>query len=87
MATEASESVVSTQALRYCSFCHKSENDVVMLVASEPAFICDDCVFLSLAVVQEHEVIRRFRRALAPRNSALGGRETDAETQPGAADA
>jgi hypothetical protein len=36
-----------------CSFCGKSEHDVRKLVAGPHAFICDECVELSMAIVRE----------------------------------
>jgi ATP-dependent Clp protease ATP-binding subunit ClpX len=34
----------SDEKLRYCSFCGKSQHEVKNLIASETAFICDECV-------------------------------------------
>lgn len=37
----------------YCSFCGKSQNDVRKLVAGPRAFICDECVEISMVIVRE----------------------------------
>lgn len=37
----------------YCSFCGKSEKDVLALIAGPTVFICDECVELCVAVVAE----------------------------------
>jgi ClpX C4-type zinc finger len=38
---------------RHCSFCGKSQHDVRKLVAGPHAFICDECVELSMTIVRE----------------------------------
>lgn len=34
-----------------CSFCHKPQADVVVLVAAHPAYICDGCVALCVTAL------------------------------------
>ncbi|HEY1540824.1 MAG TPA: ClpX C4-type zinc finger protein [Xanthobacteraceae bacterium] len=41
------------RTVAHCSFCGKSEYDVRKLVAGPQAFICDECVELSMAIVRE----------------------------------
>lgn len=40
-------------ALAKCSFCGKSENDVLQLVSSEKAYICDECVNICVEIIEE----------------------------------
>ena len=37
-----------------CSFCRRSETDVARLVAGSSAYICDSCIALCVAVLQQH---------------------------------
>lgn len=36
----------------YCSFCGKSQHEVVMLIAGPTVFICDECVVLSVLMLK-----------------------------------
>lgn len=44
---------MSAEPPMYCSFCGKHNNEVVCLIAAPVAFICDECVVLCVAIVQE----------------------------------
>ena len=37
----------------YCSFCNKSQHDVLIIIAGPACFICDECVELCLSLVEE----------------------------------
>lgn len=39
--------------LLYCSFCGKSEKEVLTLIAGPTVFICDECVALCVEVVAQ----------------------------------
>jgi ATP-dependent Clp protease ATP-binding subunit ClpX len=39
--------------VKYCSFCGKSQNEVKRLIASETAYICDECIILCAGAVEE----------------------------------
>jgi len=44
------------KVLRYCSFCRKSQNEVLALIAgSNNIFICDNCVELCMAILLDDE--------------------------------
>lgn len=36
---------------RHCSFCHKDEDAVAILIAAPPAFICDECTHLASIII------------------------------------
>jgi ATP-dependent Clp protease ATP-binding subunit ClpX len=38
-----------------CSFCNKSEHEVRKLVAGPKVFICDECVEVSMKIMEEAE--------------------------------
>lgn len=62
----------------HCSFCAKSQHEVRKLIVGPAAFICDECVELCVAIVDEERPLRRIRRpivgysagAMAKRRSA-----------------
>lgn len=37
----------------HCSFCHKSQRDVLKLIAGPNVYICDECVDICLDIVSE----------------------------------
>ena len=37
----------------YCSFCSKSQHDVLIIIAGPACFICDECVELCLSLIEE----------------------------------
>ncbi len=41
--------------LRYCSFCAKNENEVCKLIAGPIVFICDECISLSVGIINAHD--------------------------------
>ncbi len=45
----------SRNSTLHCSFCGKSQNDVVKLIAGPNVFICDECVDLCLDIITEEE--------------------------------
>ena len=63
--------------ITYCSFCNKSQNDVVKIIAGPDVYICNECVDVCTEVLQEEQsggddAPRRFpdiTRADAPRPS------------------
>ena len=42
-----------TEAQYYCSFCCKSQHQVVVLIAGPAVFICDECVRACIPIVEE----------------------------------
>lgn len=38
----------------YCSFCGKSEREVLVLIAGPAVFICDECVAPCVEIVESH---------------------------------
>ena len=38
----------------YCSFCGKSQHEVRKLIAGPTVFICNECVHLCLAVIEDN---------------------------------
>jgi ATP-dependent Clp protease ATP-binding subunit ClpX len=46
---------MSTEKLCYCSFCGKSQDDVLVLIAGPGAtYICDECNDLCVIIVADH---------------------------------
>ncbi|UXS71692.1 hypothetical protein FY145_01150 [Agrobacterium tumefaciens] len=43
----------------YCSFCGKSQHDVKKLIAGPTAFICDECVEVSMNIILEANIKAR----------------------------
>lgn len=48
---------VSTESIPtlYCSFCGKSQHEVVKLIAGPSVFICDECIDVSVEIMEESE--------------------------------
>ncbi len=44
---------------RYCSFCGKSDQEVLSLIAGPTVFICDECVELCVEIIEEAKAERR----------------------------
>lgn len=40
----------------YCSFCGKSQDEVICLIAGPTVFICDECVAICVDVVSERRI-------------------------------
>ena len=59
-----------------CSFCGKTQQQVVKLIAGPGVYICDQCVDLSVRIIEE-EVGERPARDLDPEieNAARAARE------------
>lgn len=55
--------------LRYCSFCGKDETEIFKLIAGPTCFVCDECVSLCAALIQQcdntffHKIRREFNGA------------------------
>jgi ATP-dependent protease Clp ATPase subunit len=45
------EGKTEKSAKRHCSFCHKDEDSVAILIAAPPAFICDECTHLASIII------------------------------------
>jgi ATP-dependent Clp protease ATP-binding subunit ClpX len=45
----------SDEKLRYCSFCGKTQHEVKSLIASETAFICDECVAACNDIIRQEQ--------------------------------
>jgi len=41
------------EPIYYCSFCNKSEQEVIVLIKKEDLYICDECVSLCNNIVEE----------------------------------
>ena len=39
----------------YCSFCGKSQHEVLKLIAGPTVFICDECVDLCVEIIKEEK--------------------------------
>jgi ATP-dependent Clp protease ATP-binding subunit ClpX len=46
----------SGSAVCYCSFCGKSQEEVMMLIAGPKTFVCDECVELMAEMVSRYRV-------------------------------
>jgi ATP-dependent protease Clp ATPase subunit len=59
-----SKDIMSTAA---CSFCRKTQDEVMQLIAAPPAHICDECAMLAVEMISiEHPDWReRLMRTLA----------------------
>lgn len=44
---------MNNQALYYCSFCGKSQNEVTKLIAGPRVYICNECTLLCMDIVNE----------------------------------
>lgn len=42
------------QDILYCSFCGKSQNDVSLLIAGSNVYICNECIGISLEILEHH---------------------------------
>ena len=52
----------------HCSFCGKSQDDVLVLIAAPvSAFICDECTSLAADMVDDARFERRVKEELAKR--------------------
>ena len=74
----------------YCSFCGKSQHEVLVLIAGPTVFICDECTDLCSSLAAEHRVRKCVREVLAefgiaPRDSGSGPQGGDAKQAPGEA--
>lgn len=52
----------------HCSFCGRSHTETLILVTAEPAYICDECVWVCVDVVEAAYVKMAARPDLNPPN-------------------
>ena len=45
----------TSERILYCSFCGKSQHEVLRLIAGPEAFICDECIELCNDILREGE--------------------------------
>src|SRR5262245_14211839 len=62
----------------YCSFCGKSQHEVVVLIAGPTVFICDECTDLCSSLAATHRVRKAIREELA----AMGIAPRDSGSSP-----
>ena len=55
----------SNQTL-YCSFCGKSQHEVVKLIAGPAVFICNECVDLCIDIIREENKERDTKAVGTP---------------------
>lgn len=41
---------------RFCSFCHKSNHEVEVLIAGDDVYICDTCVEISRDIIGSYRI-------------------------------
>lgn len=41
------------RVISYCSFCDKAQDDVPVLIARDPVFICSECVVLCVQLLAD----------------------------------
>src|SRR5580700_2522138 len=58
--TPAAEKPPNDETL-YCSFCGKSQHEVQNLIAGPNSFICNECVALCDAIVEDSELERHLK--------------------------
>ncbi len=49
------EKTTDTKAIKYCSFCGKSQHETGKLIAGPDAFICDACIQLCMTILQDEK--------------------------------
>lgn len=52
---------MSNNDLLRCSFCGKMAKDVLCLVAGPAVYICDECTYLCLEIVQQQLRIKHIK--------------------------
>src|SRR5687768_15821121 len=60
----------------YCSFCGKSQDEALCLVAGPTVFICDNCTRTADDIVFEHRVAQAVKRLLPALAAGSGTAET-----------
>lgn len=55
----------------YCSFCGKSQNEVIKLIAGPTVFICDECVVLCNHIIREETTAKHGPRDMLPSDIGL----------------
>ncbi len=48
----------------YCSFCGKSQDEVMCLMAGPTVFICDGCTEIAMKIVEDLRRLPDFEKAL-----------------------
>ncbi len=70
----------------YCSFCGKSQHEVLVLIAGPTVFICDECTDLCASMTAEHRVRKAVSEVLAemgitPRDSGSDRNGEDSRSE------
>ena len=47
----------------YCSFCGKSQHEVLKLIAGPTVFICDECVDLCVDIIKEERKMKKTKKS------------------------
>ena len=56
-----------------CNFCHRTEDEVDLLVTSQGGNICDACIALCEDIRREHRIQKIWQRALEEAHKELWG--------------
>ena len=47
----------------YCSFCGKSQHEVLKLIAGPKVCICDECIDLSVEIIKEAKEMKKTKKS------------------------
>ena len=47
----------------YCSFCGKSQHEVLKLIAGPKVCICDECIDLSVEIIKEEKEMKKTKKS------------------------
>ena len=50
-------------SVRYCSFCGKSQHEVLKLIAGPKVCICDECIDLSVEIIKEEKEMKKTKKS------------------------
>lgn len=53
-----------SSGILYCSFCGKSQHEVVKLIAGPAVFVCDECVELCVDIIYDEDGNARIKRTI-----------------------
>ena len=45
----------------HCSFCGKSQHEVLKIIAGPRTYICDECVWLCVDIINERSLVSRAK--------------------------
>ena len=45
----------------HCSFCGKSQHEVLKIIAGPSTYICDECVWLCVDIINERSLVSRAK--------------------------